>query len=176
MASRSAYKREYYLQHRDKYLSAAKASSARRKAGTPPKPIRRPPCGHCVVCRRVEENKYCVLKARARRAVYRDKVKDTPEYKAKHCAYKRNRESRKRGIEGSFSVSEEKALYLKQGGKCAVCRVRVGVKSYHRDHIVPLSRGGSNFISNIQILCPGCNMEKGAKNPIEFMQSRGYLL
>jgi len=44
------------------------------------------------------------------------------------------------------------------------------------DHIVPLAKGGKNIDSNIQLTCPKCNLEKNSKDPIEFMQSRGYLL
>jgi 5-methylcytosine-specific restriction endonuclease McrA len=58
---------------------------------------------------------------------------------------------------------------------CAVCRC--GVKDgYHVDHIVPLAKGGQHIASNIQILCPTCNVRKSAKDPIDFMQSRGFLL
>lgn len=62
-----------------------------------------------------------------------------------------------------------------QKWKCAVCGY--GVKNkYHVDHIVPLKLGGKHAPSNIQILCPGCNLTKAAKDPIAFMQSRGFLL
>ena len=58
---------------------------------------------------------------------------------------------------------------------CAVCRC--GVKDgYHVDHIVPLAKGGQHVASNIQILCPTFNVRKSAKDPIDFMQSRGFLL
>jgi hypothetical protein len=29
---------------------------------------------------------------------------------------------------------------------------------------------------NVQLLCPPCNLKKHAKDPIQFMQERGFLL
>jgi 5-methylcytosine-specific restriction endonuclease McrA len=50
-------------------------------------------------------------------------------------------------------------------------------KAYNRlDHIIPLARGGKNEYRNMQVTCPTCNRQKHSKDPIEFMQSRGYLL
>ena len=40
------------------------------------------------------------------------------------------------------------------------------------DHIVPLSRGGSNDDDNIQLLCLPCNLSKGQMNMEEFMNHR----
>lgn len=36
-------------------------------------------------------------------------------------------------------------------------------KDLHVDHIVPRAQGGSDDPENLQVLCAGCNMRKGAK-------------
>jgi 5-methylcytosine-specific restriction endonuclease McrA len=41
-----------------------------------------------------------------------------------------------------------------------------------RDHMIPLSRGGMNVVTNITIVCHGCNQEKGALLPDEFVAWR----
>jgi 5-methylcytosine-specific restriction endonuclease McrA len=93
----------------------------------------------------------------------------------KHAAVQRKRRARKRNAGGQHTAEQIKERYSKQQGKCACCKVPLNGK-YHADHIIPLSRGGSNDISNIQLLCPPCNLRKNAKDPIEFMQSLGFLL
>lgn len=62
-----------------------------------------------------------------------------------------------------------------QRWKCAVCKVDIR-KKYHVDHVVPLAKGGEHSPSNLQLLCPSCNCRKSAKDPIAFMQERGFLL
>lgn len=86
-----------------------------------------------------------------------------------------NRRARIRSAAGTHTLDQVLELCRKQKGKCACCRVSLGDR-YHRDHITPLASGGSNDISNIQILCPGCNRSKNARDPIKFMQENGYLL
>lgn len=66
-------------------------------------------------------------------------------------------------------------LLEKQKGKCACCRCDIR-KSYHIDHIFPLSKGGEHSKQNIQLLCPPCNLAKHAKHPVDFMQERGFLI
>lgn len=63
----------------------------------------------------------------------------------------------------------------KQRWRCAVCKCRIR-KLYHIDHIQPLARGGRHQPRNIQLLCPACNLRKGAKDPIDFMRLGGRLL
>lgn len=63
----------------------------------------------------------------------------------------------------------------RQRRRCAACGKCVKDK-FDLDHIYPLSKGGQHEESNLQILCASCNRSKGAKDPIEYMQSKGKLL
>lgn len=70
------------------------------------------------------------------------------------------RRARKLGAQGSHTTAEWLAICKKQRGKCADCKLR---KPLARDHVVPLSRGGTDFAYNIQGLCKSCNSRKKAK-------------
>ncbi len=84
------------------------------------------------------------------------------------------RKVRLRGAEGSHSQKEVDALYKAQKGKCIYCNKKLGNK-YHEDHIIPLSKGGSNYISNIQLTCVSCNCSKKASDPYVYAQKLGRL-
>ena len=43
-------------------------------------------------------------------------------------------------------------------------------ETYEYDHIQPLSRGGDNTLSNLQILCPEANQAKGSLTDQEFIE------
>ncbi len=85
------------------------------------------------------------------------------------------RRARKLGASGTHTQADVATLYVKQRGKCIACRVRLG-DEFHVDHVVALANGGSNDRLNLQLLCPTCNLRKGAKDPIRFMQEKGFLL
>lgn len=96
--------------------------------------------------------------------------------KEKALIHVHNRRARKLGNGGcSYTVDDVKNILIFQKQKCAICRISIK-SSYHIDHIIPLSKGGSNAKENIQLLCPSCNLSKSACDPIEFMQSIGMLL
>lgn len=86
-----------------------------------------------------------------------------------------NRRARVRGAVGRLSKNLFERLYVLQRGKCACCGADLG-KDCHMDHIVPLSKGGANVDSNMQLLTLVCNIRKHARDPIEYMQSKGFLI
>lgn len=78
---------------------------------------------------------------------------------------KRAQNQRKRALhanaEGSFTEEEFQALCKKYGDRCLCCgRTDIPLQ---RDHVIPLSKGGTDWISNIQPLCQRCNASKGVK-------------
>lgn len=54
------------------------------------------------------------------------------------------------------------------GGRCALCGCTKNERPLDVDHIIPRSRGGSNDISNLQVLCSKCNRSKGNKDDTDF--------
>ena len=88
----------------------------------------------------------------------------------------RNYKARKKAASGTHSGRDVLELLALQNHMCAACRCRIDGRKYHVDHIVPLSMGGSNDRGNLQILCAPCNLSKNARDPVEFMQSRGLLV
>lgn len=84
----------------------------------------------------------------------------------------RNRRAKQRGLLSKGLIGR---LLRMQRGKCACCGKPLGTE-YHIDHIIPLALGGENTDCNIQLLRAECNLQKGAKHPVDFMQQRGFLL
>lgn len=85
------------------------------------------------------------------------------------------RRAQKRQAGGHHTRDQLAAMLVAQKRRCIDCGKSLR-KGYHADHIQPLSRGGSNDISNIQLLCPACNLSKNAKDPFEWARLRGRLL
>ena len=70
----------------------------------------------------------------------------------------RKRRAAKHASPGSFTVEEFKALCDAYGNRCLACGATdVPLEA---DHVVPLTRGGSDEIGNIQPLCGICNRKK----------------
>ena len=71
------------------------------------------------------------------------------------------RRGRKQGNGGTFTVQEWIDLCTMYNQTCLSCGV-IGPLTI--DHIIPISKGGSNFIENIQPLCSKCNSSKGTRS------------
>ena len=60
-------------------------------------------------------------------------------------------------------------LYGEQGGYCNGCEHHFELRNFHVDHIIPRSQGGTDHISNLQLLCGACNSLKGVKTQEELL-------
>lgn len=76
--------------------------------------------------------------------------------------YCQKRRATKKNAGGHFTKQDIINLLSAQKGLCGICKCDIKNK-YHIDHIRPISRGGNNYIENIQLLCPTCNLSKGSK-------------
>jgi len=70
---------------------------------------------------------------------------------------KARRYARERGADGEHTLEEWENLKEQHRYLCAFCGEE---KPLTKDHIIPLSMGGTDYISNIQPLCRGCNSRK----------------
>jgi 5-methylcytosine-specific restriction endonuclease McrA len=89
-------------------------------------------------------------------------------------AYKqrsRNRTARLKGADGSHSSADVRRQYVMQSGACFWCDRAVGVR-FDVDHLIPLSKGGSNWPWNLVIACPRCNRSKHDHFPLDWAPAR----
>jgi 5-methylcytosine-specific restriction endonuclease McrA len=56
----------------------------------------------------------------------------------------------------------ELAIRSRAGERCEYCRMAQSLQgaSFHFEHIIPRSRGGSDGEDNLAFACPGCNLRK----------------
>lgn len=76
---------------------------------------------------------------------------------ARREAMERNSLRRRRQLVGSkHSEADWRRLLARFHGRCAYC----GARATARDHVIPVSRGGSDAIGNILPACTTCNVSK----------------
>mgnify|MGYP003617968897 CR=1 FL=1 len=93
----------------------------------------------------------------SKQVYYRNYVKKHPDI-ISHL--KARRYAREKKSKGKHSLFEWNALKEVYENKCAYCRSE---EKLTKDHIIPLSKGGTDFIENIQPLCKSCNSKKHNK-------------
>jgi 5-methylcytosine-specific restriction endonuclease McrA len=85
--------------------------------------------------------------------------------------------ARRMKAKGHHTPKDIARIRKAQRDRCAMPNCRKPLKGRgHRDHIIPLKLGGTNWPRNLQLLCPTCNHAKNAKDPIIHIQSLGFLI
>lgn len=118
-------------------------------------------------------NKAVVRETDKRRSIRnpnRNKYSNNPAAGRRQAAKRR---ARKKGAQGTHTAAQELEQKTRQKNRCYYCGSKL--TKWHADHIVPLSRGGSDLIDNIAITCPSCNLHKHDKMPHEWPEG-GKLL
>ena len=71
---------------------------------------------------------------------------------------------------GWYIMAEDlRSLWLRQGGLCGLTGQPMDVMTATIDHIVPISRGGSNELSNLRWTTKAANQAKGNLLDEEFL-------
>lgn len=78
----------------------------------------------------------------------------------KTLAKKYRRRARERDALGRHTAAQWRNLVKQFGARCLCCGLK---RKLTEDHIRPIVKGGTDFISNIQPLCLSCNDIKGTK-------------
>lgn len=76
-------------------------------------------------------------------------------------AKNQRRRTAKTNAGGSYTSYEWDQLIKQQDGRCLKCGKK---EKLTVDHVIPVSKGGTSNIDNIQGLCQSCNSSKGTKS------------
>ncbi len=68
---------------------------------------------------------------------------------------------------GKVKPAQVAQVFAMSDGICAYCLQPHA--SFDVDHVLPISREGSNALDNLVMACKSCNSSKGARTPLEFV-------
>lgn len=98
------------------------------------------------------ECRFCTNAARVRWA------HSTPERNARALAMRREYTERRKQATGSHTETAWQAKVAAYGHRCAYCGARH--KRLIKEHVVPVSAGGTNDLANLVPACQSCNARK----------------
>jgi 5-methylcytosine-specific restriction endonuclease McrA len=138
----------------------------------------------CKVC----QNAHLTLKRRPRQPEINRKQRERcaanrEETNAEAKVRYHKRRALKKGNGGTYTAQDIQDQLKRQRHKCYYCQLKFektqkneGIKYiYHIEHVVPLTRNGSNDMSNIVLACPTCNLRKHNRLPHEWPEGNRLL-
>lgn len=102
---------------------------------------------------------------RAAQAEYRKKYRQRPEVVEARRVENHNRRNR---LSGTLPKDCLAQLIEKFGERCMNPNCTTTDAPLTIDHVVPVSMGGDNSMSNVQILCARCNESKGNRSEADY--------
>ena len=83
----------------------------------------------------------------------------TGEYMRKHPILVQHQITDEHKRSRRISTEVKQIVWARDEGKCQHC---ASTEDLEFDHIIPFSKGGSNYEANVQLLCFSCNKKKWA--------------
>lgn len=103
---------------------------------------------------------------------YRAKLQ-TPEFKRRQSIQNKLRHALRRSIVGTFTKEQWLARVEAHGWRCFYCYKDLQYGGLTMDHAIPVSRGGTNWASNLLPACKSCNSKKKDRTVLEYLKLIG---
>ena len=168
-------KRDYDRQYYERYKTEIRAKRQKARKENPEKVREQNKKHHATAGKVWKENNHerVLLASRRFRQNHSKELRlQEKEYRknnpSKILAKNHRQRARRIQAEGCFTDDEWESLKIKYDNRCACCGEQAPNIKLTVDHIIPISKGGMNYISNIQPLCKSCNCKKVDKLPEEF--------
>lgn len=149
LAKWNAYQRKWRRKHRDRTNLLLRAKRARMRDV------------YNARRRHYRQRNLARLRAAACRYYWRNWEKKRIEH---HAAV-----AKRKGAPGKYTRGEWLELLAEYKYRCAYCGTKLTRKTASADHVIPLGRGGTNWIDNIVPACLPCNQRKN------FLTAKEYL-
>ncbi len=105
----------------------------------------------------------CLLSDKISKRKHKDSVRETKR-KYRHANMEKIQlYHTMRRTSGSYVYAEIQSLKVYQQNKCFYCECDISVK-YTIEHVIPISKKGTNNIENIVLACKSCNCSKQERN------------
>lgn len=156
-----AYQRKYRQEHKEESREYERIRALRKKGLLPFPPPRTKTFDRKAWTRAYNKARYHANPARHIKLVLAYKKTARGAAIARHSS--RTYAYLKKNAAGTHTLDEWLHLKASNAYLCVNCGNMEPFIKLTEDHIVPLSKGGDNFISNIQPLCRSCNSSKGNK-------------
>ncbi|WP_424139368.1 HNH endonuclease [Roseomonas chloroacetimidivorans] len=160
--------REIHARHRDRYNASNGANYHAKKATINAERRKRWAVDQEYRLQRLTREHHAYRQNRDEKLAY------AKQYRASKAASIRagqvTRRARENGASGKITEADWTGILAYFGNRCAYClrHADEGVE-LTADHMLPLSRGGSNDPSNVVPACRSCNCTKRTRTPLEFL-------
>jgi 5-methylcytosine-specific restriction endonuclease McrA len=119
-------------------------------------------------------------KRKAEAVAYREKNKEKckaciarwiEKHREQYNFRKRKRRVRKAQAVGMHTFAQWMSKVSFYGWKCWYCGIGLTMKSLTKDHAIPLTRGGTDYVANLLPSCRKCNSHKHTRTVFEVLRA-----